>query len=143
MTIWQRKMCLTSLNALNKDTLMETLGIEFVDFTDRSLTASMPIGPKVHQPLGLLHGGASVALAESVGSLAANLAVPEGSYCLGLDINANHVKSARNGRVFAKAEPLHLGKQTQVWGIDISDESGGTICICRLTMVVRHNKKAG
>ncbi|WP_087016522.1 hotdog fold thioesterase [Thaumasiovibrio subtropicus] len=140
MAIWQREMSLEKLNATNKNTLMETLQIEYTGFDDSSLTASMPVNSQVHQPLGMLHGGASVALAESVGSMAANLAVDENFYCLGLDINANHLKAMRAGRVFAKAEPVHLGKQTQVWSIAISDESGNLVCTSRLTMMVRSRK---
>nr|WP_086937949.1 hotdog fold thioesterase [Thaumasiovibrio occultus] len=140
MGIWKRNATLAELNALNANTLMATLGIEYCHIDENSLTASMPVGAPVHQPMGLLHGGASVALAESVGSLAANLAVEEGQYCVGLDINANHIKAARSGIVYAKATPVHLGGVTHVWSIDITNESQDLICQSRLTMMVKTAK---
>ncbi len=140
MSIWQHSLSLKHINSFNRDTLMEALSIEFVTFDDNSLTAKMPVNSTVHQPLGLLHGGASVALAESVGSMAANLAVDENHFCLGLEINANHLKAMRSGHVYATAKPIHLGGQTQVWSIEMTNESGEPVCISRLTMMVRAKK---
>ncbi|GAK18264.1 hypothetical protein JCM19053_1963 [Vibrio sp. JCM 19053] len=123
-----------------KNTLIEHLQIKYTDFTDDSLTATMPVCSFTHQPLGMLHGGASVVLAETLGSLAANFSVDEGSYCVGLDINANHVRAMRSGHVIGTAKPLHLGISTQVWQIDITDERGRLVCTSRLTIAVKQHK---
>ncbi|GAA4874297.1 hotdog fold thioesterase [Ferrimonas pelagia] len=140
MSIWKRELEFSLLNARGEGTMVQQLGMEVVGFDEHSLTMSMPVDHRTHQPLGLLHGGASVALAESVGSMAANLCVPKDCYCVGLDINANHVKAVRTGTVFAKASPLHLGGTTQVWQIEIRDEREQLICVSRLTMAVRKHK---
>lgn len=141
MTIWQRSMDLQILNETSRDTLMEALGIEYCHFTDNSLTASMPVTSTVHQPLGMLHGGASVALAESVASLAANWCVDESKYCVGLDINANHIRAVRSGTVYATAKPVHLGAATQVWVIDIKDQRDRLVCSSRFTVAVMTHKR--
>lgn len=125
---------------VKKNTLIEHLQIKYTDFTDDSLTATMPVCSFTHQPLGMLHGGASVVLAETLGSLAANFSVDEGSYCVGLDINANHVRAMRSGHVIGTAKPLHLGISTQVWQIDITDERGRLVCTSRLTIAVKQHK---
>ena len=115
--------------------LSNRLGIEFVEFDAQRLVATMPVdGNK--QPAGLLHGGASVALAETLGSTGANLCVDDSRLCLGQEINANHVRSARAGTVIGTARPLHIGGRSQVWGIDIVDEAGALVCVSRLTMAV-------
>jgi 1,4-dihydroxy-2-naphthoyl-CoA hydrolase len=121
------------------DTLGGHLQIEITETGDRTLTARMPVGPPVHQPMGLLHGGASVALAETVGSLAGWLALPDPALqaCVGLEINANHLRPVRTGFVVARAEAVHIGRRTQVWEIRITDEAtGGLVCISRLTLAV-------
>lgn len=138
--IWKRDFNLQLLNETSKGTLVEHLGIEYTGFDEKSLTASMPVDHRTHQPMGLLHGGASVALAETLGSLAANMCVEEGAYCVGLDINANHLKAKHKGHVVATATPLHLGQTTQVWQIQIEDEAGQLICVSRLTMAVKKLK---
>ncbi len=120
-------------------TLGGTLGITITAVGPRTLTARMPVGPPVHQPLGLLHGGASVALAETVGSLAGWRALPDPTKqaCVGLEINANHLRSVRDGHVVAHAEALHVGRRTQVWQIRIEhEETGALVCISRLTLAV-------
>jgi 1,4-dihydroxy-2-naphthoyl-CoA hydrolase len=134
--IWKRSTDLVKLNELSHNTLVSLLGIEFVGVTEQSLTATMPVEARTHQPLGLLHGGASVVLAESLGSLAANMAVDPNHYCVGLEINANHLRSVRSGVVTGTARPLHLGKNTHVWDITIVNEDRQLVCVSRLTMAV-------
>ena len=140
MSIWKKPVSIEILNATSKNTLIEHLQIKYTDFTDDSLTATMPVCSFTHKPLGMLHGGASVVLAETLGSLAANFSVDEGSYCVGLDINANHVRAMRSGHVIGTAKPLHLGISTQVWQIDITDERGRLVCTSRLTIAVKQHK---
>jgi 1,4-dihydroxy-2-naphthoyl-CoA hydrolase len=135
-TIWKRSTDLAELNALSSNTLLSHLGIKFIAVTEDSLTATMPVEPRTHQPLGMLHGGASVVLAESLGSLAANMAVDANHYCVGLEINANHLRSVRSGTVTGTAKPLHLGKSTHVWDISIVNEGRQLVCASRLTMAV-------
>jgi uncharacterized protein (TIGR00369 family) len=141
MSIWQRSTDLDLLNATSKETLVSHLGIIYTEIGDDCLKGTMPVGPQVHQPLGLLHGGASVVLAETLGSVAANLCVDREHYCVGLDINANHIRAVRKGIVTGIAKPIHLGTLTQVWQIDIVDERGRQVCSSRLTIAVMKNKK--
>ena len=141
MSIWKRPMDLAILNSTSRNTLMEALNIEYCQYTDDSLTASMPVNSTVHQPLGMLHGGASVALAESVASIAANWCVDETKYCVGLDINANHIRAVREGTVYATAKPVHLGATTQVWLIEIKDQRERLVCTSRFTVAVMKKKK--
>ena len=136
MSIWKREFSLETLKQRRENTLVEHLGIEVSEVGDDYLVASMPVDSRTHQPMGILHGGASIALAETVGSMAANLAVDEQHYCVGLEVNGNHLRSIRSGVVYAKAMPVHLGRSTQVWDIRISDEQEKNICISRLTMAV-------
>lgn len=136
MSIWKRTFTLETLKKRRENTLVEHLGIEITEVGDDYMIASMPVDHRTHQPMGILHGGASIALAETVGSMAANLAVDENHYCVGLEVNGNHLKSVSSGKVLAKAKPVHLGRSTQVWDIRISDESEKNICISRLTMAV-------
>ncbi|WDG10248.1 hotdog fold thioesterase [Vibrio campbellii] len=141
MSIWKKPIDLDILNATSKNTMMEHLQIVYTDFTDDSLSGTMPVCSFTHQPLGMLHGGASVVLAETLGSLAANFCVGEGSYCVGLDINANHIRAMRSGHVIGTAKPVHLGVSTQVWQIEITDERGRLVCTSRLTIAVKHPKE--
>ncbi|HLU17282.1 MAG TPA: hotdog fold thioesterase [Edaphocola sp.] len=136
--IWYNKsISLEGLNLMSKNTLGEHLNIEFVAIGDDYLKATMPVNATTHQPFGLLHGGASAALAETVGSVAAWLCInPEKQNCVGLEINCNHVRGKRDGIVTATARPLHIGGSTHVWEIRIEDESQNLICISRLTMAV-------
>ena len=134
MTIWKKAFTLDTLNQTSSNTLVEHLGIKYSSFDDNCLSATMPVEPKTHQPLGMLHGGASVVLAETLGSIAANMCVDEKKYCVGLDINANHLRGVRSGLVTATASPIHIGRTTQVWGIDIVDENDKPVCVSRLTM---------
>ena len=119
------------------ETLLTTLGIEFVETTRERVVARMPVGPKVHQPFGLLHGGASVALAETVASTGAWLNCDQArEHVVGIEINANHLRAKRDGWVTATATPVHVGRRTQVWQIRIEDESGKAVCASRCTVAV-------
>lgn len=141
MSIWKKNISLEVLNRTSKNTLMEHLQIEYTDFSDDTLSATMPVCSFTHQPLGMLHGGASVVLAETLGSLAANFCVDDDHYCVGLDINANHIRAMRSGFVIGTAKPMHLGVSTQVWQIDITDEKQRLVCTSRLTIAVKKQKK--
>lgn len=137
MTIWRVDITLATLNERSKNTMGEYLGIEFIDIGDDFLKARMPIDQRTKQPVGIMHGGASCALAETVGSTAANCCVDITQfYCVGLDINTNHIRSIREGYVVGTAKPFHLGKTTQVWGIEIVNEKQQLISVNRLTMAV-------
>jgi 1,4-dihydroxy-2-naphthoyl-CoA hydrolase len=143
MSIWFKKdLSVNDLHPLGKGTMAEHLGIEWVEVGKDYLKASMPVDHRTKQPYGLLHGGASVTLAETLGSVAAAMVVDHQAYnCVGLEINANHIRSARNGKVIGVATPLHLGNSTQVWNIRILDEEEKLVCISRLTVAVLSKKK--
>ena len=127
---------LDALNAMSKGTAMEPLGIVFTEIGPDYLRATMPVDARTRQPYGLLHGGASVLLAETLGSSAGMLCVGEGEGCVGVEINANHLRGVREGLVTGTARPLHVGRQTQVWEIRIEDERGKLVCVSRLTLAV-------
>lgn len=133
---WQKTATVELLNQMRKSTLVEHLDIKIEEIGEDFLLASMPVDQRTHQPLGILHGGASIALAETVGSLAANLAVDDSHYCVGLEVNGNHVRAIKQGRVYAKAKALHIGRSTHVWEIKIRDSTQRMICCSRLTMSV-------
>ena len=143
MSIWCRLQTLETLNTLSAGTMARPLGIVFTEIGEDFIRGTMPVDDRTRQPLGLLHGGASVALAETLGSTGANLCVDDSRLCLGQEINANHVRSARTGTVTGTARPLHIGGRSQVWGIDIVDESGALVCISRLTMAVITRPRGG
>lgn len=133
---------LEKANTASKNTLMETLSIEIVDFGDDFLVARMPVTPKVHQPDGVLHGGATAALAESVGSFASHIFIDtEKFFVRGLEITANHLKSISEGYVYAKATFLHKGRTTQLLDIRVTDEADNLISICRLSTISLPKKK--
>lgn len=135
--IWTTTPTLEALEASGRDTLVSYVGIEFLEVGDDFLRARMPVDKRTIQPAGILHGGASVVLAETLGSIGANLCLREpGKAGVGLDINANHIRSVREGWVYGTARPQHLGSSTQVWEIRIEDEQGRLVCISRLTMAV-------
>ncbi|MBL7850724.1 MAG: hotdog fold thioesterase [Cyclobacteriaceae bacterium] len=122
---------------MGRNTLMEHLGIEITAVTDNRIEARMPVDHRTHQPYGLLHGGASVALAETLGSVAAHCTLTDpNKYCVGLEINANHLRSVKSGYVYGVATPVHLGNRTQVWEIRISNEQQELVCVSRITMAV-------
>ena len=136
-SIFRGAFTLENINAHAQGTLAETLGISVTEVGPDYLVATMPVDSRSHQPMGILHGGASVALAETVGSVAANGTLDqERQYAVGLEINANHLRSVRNGNVIAIARPVHIGRSTQVWDIRLSDEAGKPVCISRLTIAV-------
>ncbi|WP_296257000.1 MULTISPECIES: hotdog fold thioesterase [unclassified Pseudomonas] len=137
MSLWRETPNLETLNAMQKNTIGEVLDIRFDACDDQSLTASMVVDHRTHQPYGLLHGGASVVLAETVGSSASYLIIDTSKYfCVGLEINANHLRGLRNGRVTAVAHPVHIGRTTHVWDIRLTSDEGKTSCISRLTVAV-------
>lgn len=128
-------------NVVMKNTLMETLSITYTDVGEDYLVATMPVNSKVHQPMGLLHGGASVALAESVGSAASHLFIDNDKFEIrGIEISANHLKSIRGGIVTATARPIHKGRTTNLWEIKITDESDNLISLCKLTNIILPKK---
>jgi 1,4-dihydroxy-2-naphthoyl-CoA hydrolase len=143
VSIWRRLQTLETLNTLGAGTMARPLGIVFTEIGEDFIRGTMPVDDRTRQPLGLLHGGASVALAETLGSTGANLCVDDSRLCLGQEINANHVRSARTGTVTGTARPLHIGGRSQVWSIDIVDEAGALVCISRLTMAVITRPRGG
>jgi 1,4-dihydroxy-2-naphthoyl-CoA hydrolase len=143
-SIWFKPHTLAELNSLHPGTLTERLGIEFTDIGPDFLVGSMPVDSRTIQPYGLLHGGASVALAETLGSVAATLSVDTSRLqVVGHEINANHIRAVREGRVVGTARPVHLGGRSQVWSVDIRDEAGRLVCTSRMTLAVldRHAQR--
>ena len=141
MAIWFIEPAVDRINAMGKGTLVEHLGIEITAIGEDFLTARMPVDQRTVQPHGLLHGGASVALAETLGSIAATLCVNQvEKVCVGLEINANHVRSARTGYVIGTVRPLHIGGTTQVWQTQIVDEQARLVCVSRMTLAVLDRK---
>jgi 1,4-dihydroxy-2-naphthoyl-CoA hydrolase len=137
MTVWRSLLTLQELNSGRDGTLVGHLGIEFTEIGADFIRATMPVDGRTRQPYGLLHGGASVALAETLGSTGAVMCVDAKEYqCVGQEINANHVRAARTGLVTGTARPVHLGGRTQVWTIDIVNEAGKLACTSRLTVAV-------
>ena len=127
---------------MSKNTILETIGIEITEITDDSIKGKMPVDHRTKQPAGILHGGASVVLAESLGSIASNLTVDQTKYyCVGLDVNANHIRPVNKGYVYGTTIPIHIGKKTHVWGIEIKNEEGKLVSISRLTMAVIEKDK--
>ena len=137
MSIWHQPIDLDHVNAWRTNTLVEHLGIRVTAAGEDWLRGSMPVDHRTHQPYGLLHGGASVALAETLGSSAAMLTLDPAQFrAVGLEINANHVRGVREGMVTGTAKALHIGRSTQVWEIRIEDEAGQAVCISRITLAV-------
>jgi len=137
MTVWQSLRSLEELNAGSAGTMVEYLGIAFTEIGDDFIRGTMPVDGRTRQPYGLLHGGASVALAETLGSTGATMCVDAAKYqCVGQEINANHVRPAHTGLVTGTARPKHLGGRTHVWIIDIVNGAGKLVCTSRLTMAV-------
>lgn len=137
MAIWHQQPDLVKLNERGKNTAVESLGIVFTEIGEDFIKATMPVDHRTVQPMGLLHGGASVLLAESLGSIAANYCVNrDKSYCVGMEINANHLRSVKSGTVTGITRPLHLGATTQVWEIKIYNQAEKLVCVSRLTIAV-------
>jgi len=138
---FDKEKVLQKCNEWSKNTLMETLEIEFIDAGEGFLKAKMPVNPNVHQPMGLLHGGASVALAESVGSAASIIYInPEKQEVRGIEISANHLKSKREGEVYGTARIIHQGRSIHLWEIKITDEEDKLISLCKLTNMILPRK---
>lgn len=132
---------LQQINAFNKATMGEHLGLQFTEIGDDYLCATMPVDHRTHQPYGILHGGASVALAETLGSVASALIIDNTRFiCVGLEINANHISSVRSGLVTGTCKPIHTGRSTHVWDIQITDEAQKLVCISRLTVAILEKK---
>ena len=136
MGLWKQTPSLEQINAMFRGTLGESLGIRIVELGEDFVRGTLPVDARTHQPYGLLHGGASVLLAETLGSSAGNLCVGEDSLCVGIEINANHLLAVRAGTVEGTARALHVGRSTQVWEIRITDDGGRLACVSRLTLAV-------
>ncbi|MGO4393485.1 hotdog fold thioesterase [Variovorax sp. M-6] len=136
MRIWKKEISIEALTLSHVDTAVSLLGIEFLEVGDDFIRARVPVDRRTVQPFGLLHGGVSVVLAETLGSCGAYYTAPEGHGAVGLDINANHIRSATSGWVTATARPVHLGRTTQVWQIDMTNDAGDLSCVSRITMAV-------
>ena len=136
MRIWKKPISTEELTAIHVDTAVQHLGIEFLEVGDDFIRARVPVNTHTRQPYGLLHGGVSVVLAETLGSCGAAYCCPEGSRAVGLDINANHLKGAISGWVTGITRPVHIGRTTQVWQIDLSNAAGELTCVSRITMAV-------
>jgi 1,4-dihydroxy-2-naphthoyl-CoA hydrolase len=137
MAIWHIQANVDQLNGGSVKTMVEHIGIEFLEIGDDYIKARMPVDHRTVQPAGILHGGASVVLAETLGSVGAFLCEdPDQKHCVGLEINANHVRSVRSGYVYGVARPAHMGGSTQIWEIRITNEEGKLICLSRITMAV-------
>lgn len=141
--IWQTVPDLATLALTHQDSAVATLGITFTAVGDDFLEGTMPVDARTVQPMGILHGGASVLLAETLGSCAASHCIDRSrEMCVGLDINANHLRAVRSGAVRGRATPIHLGRMTQVWAIDICDDQERRVCVARLTMAVLPRERA-
>ena len=137
MMIWKSIRSVQELNSGRVGTLLEHLGIEFTEIGDDFICGTMPVDGRTRQPYGLLHGGASVALAETLGSMGAAMCVDAAEYqCVGQEINANHLRAARSGLVTGTARPVHVGGRSQVWTIDITNDAGKLVCTSRLTIAI-------
>ncbi len=140
MPIWKKPISIEILASMHKDTAVERLGIEFLEVGDDFIRARVPVDVRTKQPYGLLHGGVSVVLAETLGSCGAAYSAPEGHRAVGLDINANHLRGATSGWVTGITRPVHIGRSTHVWQIDMSNDAGELTCVSRITMAVLQAK---
>ncbi|HKV97698.1 MAG TPA: hotdog fold thioesterase [Gammaproteobacteria bacterium] len=137
MTIWLKPVNVDDLNRYQQQTLVTHLGIRYTEVGEDYLKATMPVDARTKQPAGILHGGASAALAETLGSTGANLVVDRSkTLCVGLELNCNHIRAMREGQVTGTARPLHVGRTTQVWEIKITDDQDRLVCVSRITMAV-------
>jgi uncharacterized protein (TIGR00369 family) len=136
MRIWKRPISVELLTTNNANSAVTHLGIEFLEVGDDFIRARVPVDARTRQPYGLLHGGVSVVLAETLGSCGAAFAAPEGHRTVGLDINANHLKGVSSGWVVGTTRPVHIGRTTQVWQIDLANEAGELTCVSRITMAM-------
>jgi len=134
--IWNRPLSVEALTKSHRNTAPEHLGLQFLEVGDDFITARVPVDERTRQPFGLLHGGVSVVLAETLGSCGAVYCAPPGHRVVGLDINANHIRAATSGWVTGKTTPVHVGRTTQVWAIELRNEAGELTCVSRITMAV-------
>ena len=134
--IWKKPVSVESLTEGNRGTATDHLGIEFLEVGDDFIRARVPVDARTRQPYGLLHGGVSVVLAETLGSCCAACAVPAGHRTVGLDINANHIRGVSEGWVIGTARPVHLGRSTHLWQIELTNEQGQITCVSRITMAI-------
>lgn len=142
MILWfDKTTSVENIKSLGKGTMSEHLGIEWIEVGDKFIKAKMPVDHRTNQPYGLLHGGASCVLAETLGSVGSHLIVDSSQfYCVGIEINANHIRSAKKGFVYGVCSPLHIGSSTHVWDIRITNEEGKLICVSRLTVAIMKKK---
>src|SRR5688572_982588 len=140
MRIWKKPISVEELTAIHKDTAVAHLGIEFLEVGDDFIRARVPVNTHTRQPYGLLHGGVSVVLAETLGSSGAVYSCAEGTRAVGLDINANHLRGATEGWVTGVTRPVHIGRTTQVWQIELRNDAGELTCVSRITMAVLQPK---
>jgi 1,4-dihydroxy-2-naphthoyl-CoA hydrolase len=140
MRIWKKPISIDDLAAVHQDTAVAHLGIEFLEVGDDFIRARVPVDKRTKQPYGLLHGGVSVVLAETLGSCGAAYSCPEGERAVGLDINANHLRAATEGWVTGITRPVHIGRSTQVWAIEMTNDKGEVTCVSRITMAVLKNR---
>ena len=137
MSIWYQPVKLEDIHHFKKDTMVETLGIEFTELGEDFIRGRMPVDHRTHQPYGILHGGASIALAETLGSIASHLCIDSKKYkSVGLEINGNHIRQVRSGFVYGTARPIHIGRKTHIWEIRIENEEGKLVCLSRLTVAI-------
>ena len=143
MSIWFKKdITIPEFEHWSKDTMVEYLQIKITELGDNFIKASMPVDHRTHQPYGLLHGGASATLAETLGSVASALVIDREKFiCVGIEINANHIRSVRNGLVIGTVTPIHIGSTTHVWDIRIHDENNKLVCVSRLTVAILEKKE--
>jgi 1,4-dihydroxy-2-naphthoyl-CoA hydrolase len=144
MSIWYKNnYTLSELNAMGNNTMAQALSMEFIEIGEDYLKLQMPVNQHTRQPYGILHGGASAALAETVGSVASSMCINnEKQICVGMEINCNHVRAKRDGIVIATASPLHLGATSHIWDIRITDENNRLICVSRLTMAILKKRES-
>jgi 1,4-dihydroxy-2-naphthoyl-CoA hydrolase len=141
MAIWHLKPTIENLKDRSKGTLVEHIGIEFLEIGEDYITAKMPVDKRTIQPYGILHGGASLVLAETLGSVAATLCVDtKKERCVGMEINANHVRSVSSGFVYGVTKPIHVGRTTHIWEIKILDQEDNLVCVSRLTLAIVKNE---
>ena len=142
MSIWFKKdITIPEFELWSENTMVEHLDIKFTELGENFIKASMPVDHRTHQPYGLLHGGASAALAETLGSVSSALVIDRQNFiCVGIEINANHIRSARSGLVIGTCTPIHLGATTHVWDIRIHDENSKLVCVSRLTVAILKKK---
>jgi 1,4-dihydroxy-2-naphthoyl-CoA hydrolase len=136
MRIWKRSISVEEITASNQDTAASHLGIEFLEVGDEFIRGRVPVDARTRQPYGLLHGGVSVVLAETLGSIAAHFCCGDGQRAVGLDINANHLRGVTQGWVTGTVRPVHIGRTTQVWQVDLANDGDQLTCVSRITMAI-------